>query len=105
MSKRTQMLTLLDQIEGCMRTMELWESVSPPPAAFESVQPFCIDTMVFSQWLQWIFVARFRAILEGAHSLPDGCGIAPMAEEALNGMDCDVVELIRLLREFDRLFG
>ena len=105
MSDRTQiMLSLLNKIEDFMRASNLWETVSPPPAAFESQQPFCVDTMVFSQWLQWIFIARFRAILEGGHPLPEACGIAVMAEEALKGMEIDLGQMLIMLREFDSLF-
>ena len=102
MTDRTQMLTLLQRIEVAMKDQSLWETVSPPPQAFASELPFCVDTMAFSQWLQWIFIARFRALLEGGHNLPDSCAIAVMAEEAFKEMD--QAELIALLRKFDALF-
>lgn len=104
MSDRTLMLSLLQQMETVMRANDLWEAVSPPPEAFESPLPFCVDTMAFSQWMQWIFIARFRALIEGGHPLPHNCNIAAMAEEAFKGNEPDLQELIVLLRRFDQLF-
>lgn len=104
MSRRALMLSLLQQMEAEMRQHGLWEQVSPPPEAFASALPFCVDTMNFSQWLQWIFIARFRALLDGDHPLPANCNIASMAEEAFKEMDADLNQLTELLRQFDRLF-
>lgn len=103
MSDRTLMLSLLQQVEEQMRTIALWEATSPPSAAFESQLPFCVDTLQFSQWLQWVFIARFRALLEGDLPLPLSCSVAAMAEEAFRDME-DVEALVALLRQFDALF-
>lgn len=53
MSDRALMLSLLQQMEDNMRAISLWEGVSPPATAFASELPFCVDTLRFSQWLQW----------------------------------------------------
>ena len=104
MQNRAQLLALLQQIEAAMRELSLWEGVCPPASAFESQLPFFVDTMRFSQWLQWVFIARFQALIEGDHPLPAQCNVAAMAEEALKGMDVDVAEIIDLLKQFDDLF-
>ena len=39
-------------IEAEMRKAGLWESQPPPREALTSRQPFCYDTLNFSQWLQ-----------------------------------------------------
>lgn len=104
MSQRALMLSLLQQMEAVMHQQGLWEQVSPPAEAFTSPLPFCVDTMSFTQWLQWIFIARFRALLEGDHDLPANCNIAPMAEEAFKDMDADLHALTALLQQFDSLF-
>lgn len=104
MSDRALMLSLLQQMEMVMHQHRLWEPVSPPPEAFESRLPFCVDTMKFSQWLQWIFIARFRALLQGGLPLPSQCNVSVMAEEAFKGVEPDMQELIELLRQFDQQF-
>jgi uncharacterized protein YqcC (DUF446 family) len=60
--------------------------------------------MNFSEWLQWVFIARFRAILEADHPLPGQCDIAPMAEEALKGMEQETSQIVQILKQFDAHF-
>ena len=62
------------------------------------------DRMDFSQWLQWVFIARFRALLAEQHPLPAQCDVAPMAEEALKEFPQDTDNLVALLAEFDDHF-
>lgn len=104
MADRSAMLKLLQEIETEMRGLSLWETVAPPADAFDSQLPFCFDTMRFSQWLQWVFVARFRAIIAGGHRLPESCGVANMAEEALRELDVQTDALVVLLKAFDAQF-
>lgn len=105
MADRELMLVLLENLETEMRTAALWEPTAPTAGAFESKLPFFYDTMTFTQWLQWVFVARFRAILEGGHSLPASCDVAPMAEEFFKGLDVCADPIIGLLRRFDAQFN
>lgn len=104
MPDRASLLMLLQEIESHMRALGLWETVSPSAEAIASPLPFCVDTLEFSQWLQWVFIARFRALLEGGHPLPVSCAIAVMAEEAFKDKEPAFAELTGLLRRFDALF-
>ncbi|MED5388430.1 MAG: YqcC family protein [Pseudomonadota bacterium] len=104
MTKRTQLAGLLDDLQAELDQQGLWETHPPSPTAFDSSTPFFADTMDFSQWLQWVFIARFRAILDANHPLPGQCDVAPMAEEALKEMDADITEVINLLKQFDDHF-
>lgn len=104
MSQRTQLASLLDNLQTALDQQGLWAPQPPAPSAFDSSTPFFADTMTFSEWLQWVFIARFRAILEADHPLPGQCDIAPMAEEALKGMEQDITEIVSLLKQFDNHF-
>lgn len=90
-------------IERELRVLGLW-SVEPPSAeALASVQPFCVDTMSFEAWLQWLFLPRMKALLESSGDLPTASGIRPMAEECYRGRETELLGLLRELGEFDRL--
>lgn len=95
---------LLDELEQALRTLGTWHQAPPPPEAFESQLPFSADTMAFTEWLQWVFIARFRALLEGQHALPNQCQVAPMAEEALRGMDGEIAPVLAVLARIDAQF-
>ncbi|MCG8668166.1 MAG: YqcC family protein [Pseudomonadales bacterium] len=92
---------LLKNIETEMREIDLWSEQPPAASAFESQIPFFADSMLFGQWLQWVFVARFQALLEGGHPLPPKCDIHPMAEEAFKEVQAYTDPLLALLKRFD----
>ena len=96
----------LEQIETELRRLNLWDENSPPsPEAFDSELPFFCDTMKFEEWLQWVFLARFRALLEGNHPLPGACQVAPMAEEYYRQSALDTRGLLAALAAFDDIFA
>lgn len=97
-----QLVSLLVKLEQEMVSAGQWSAERPPAAAFQSIQPFCIDTMSFSQWLQFVFMQRLLALVEQQQPLPRlpvGQGISPMAEEFYkNQPDCrSVVGIIKQL--------
>ena len=96
---------MLDDIESELRLIGYWSGQPPDEHAFASSVPFFADRMRFEEWLQWVLVARFRALIDGALPLPERCQIAPMAEEALKLADQDISRLLALLHELDALFG
>lgn len=93
------------QIEIELRELDAWEFESPPEEAFESTRPFCLDTMEFTQWLQFVFLDRMKNLVEAGHRLPSVSGMAPMAEEHFRGCEESGRNLIRALEEMDRLLS
>lgn len=96
---------LLDEIETELRQLGCWSSQPPAASAFASQLPFSSDKMLFDEWLQWVFLARFRALIEGDLALPQRCQIAPMAEQALPHIKQDISSLLALLHTLDGLFN
>jgi uncharacterized protein YqcC (DUF446 family) len=93
---------LLRAIEAEMRRIGLWEELAPSPAALASTLPFCYDTLQFAQWLQWVFLARMRALLQAGAALPAACDIQPLAEHSFAELPQDTARLLTLLGEIDR---
>ena len=88
-------------IERELRLLGLWSVDSPAPEALASVEPFCVDTLRFEQWLQWIFLPRMKSIVEAGQPLPQASGICAMAEVVYR--EVRVVSLLEALRAFDAL--
>lgn len=65
----------------------LWQATSPAATALASTQPFCLDTLSATEWLQWIFIPRMQALLEANAPLPKEIAISPYLEEALKYED------------------
>ena len=96
-----ELADLLLAIEAEMRRIGVWEAQPPPPEALRSTQPFSIDTLTCVQWLQWVFVARMKEVLEQGLTLPGQSDILPYAEECLKSVDAS--RLLSLIRRFDEL--
>lgn len=100
--KYNQVAELLIDLEYVLRNMNLWSAERPSEAALASTQPFCVDTLDFEQWLQFIFIERMRSMVDQQLPLPDECGVAPMAEEYFRGASLDPATLVAHLEEIDR---
>jgi len=86
-----------------LRVQGWWQAQAPSLDALSSEQPFCVDTLAFEQWLQWIFLPRMKQLLEAGAVLPSVSGIQPMAEQVYGGQLKKAGQLIKLLGEFDQL--
>jgi uncharacterized protein YqcC (DUF446 family) len=67
----------VEELEATLKAANLWRVETPSAAAFESQQPFCVDTMSLPQWLRFVFVARLYALIEAQAPLPAKCDVAP----------------------------
>ncbi|MEM6162118.1 YqcC family protein [Erwinia sp. P6884] len=83
----------------------LWQTCAPTTQAFESQEPFCMDTMTPEQWLQWVFLPRMQALLDAGSPLPEKLAIAPYYEVALEGALPGRARLLHALNQLDQLFG
>lgn len=70
----------LQQLEAELRVASLWSEVPPSEAALASTLPFMYDTLQIEEWLQWVFVPRLHALMDGGHPLPGECSVHPLAE-------------------------
>ncbi|MDI9246857.1 YqcC family protein [Marinobacter sp. CHS3-4] len=95
----------LIQIEIELRQLGAWESEAPPEEALQSTQPFGVDKLEFTQWLQFVFIHRMKVLIEQGHPLPEVSGMAPMAEEHFRTREESGQNLIDELAEMDRLLS
>ncbi|MDH1682256.1 YqcC family protein [Ectopseudomonas chengduensis] len=90
-------------IERELRVQGWWQEEAPSAEALASPEPFCVDTLAFEQWLQWIFLPRMKVLLETGAALPSVSGIQAMAEMVYQQQPSVARRLLELLGEFDRL--
>ncbi|HEY9035784.1 MAG TPA: YqcC family protein [Pseudomonadales bacterium] len=103
--RHIQLASVLMDIEAALRQHELWAQDAPSEEQLASTQPFCIDTLEFPQWVQFVMLPRFYAMIEVRAELPERCSIHPVAEMYFQGLDKEVTALMAALRELDGLFG
>lgn len=96
---------LLNQLEDQLKANNLWQKDRPTQQALSSQQPFCVDTLRFEQWLQFIFIERLEAMLAKEMPLPTNISLCPMAEEAFKSIGKDASGLINTIADIDELLS
>ncbi len=102
-----QLLVELNELEFALQRADLWSDQPPLPAQLLSNEPFCIDTLDFNEWLQWVFIARLQQMIEQGQfqSLPNRSDIAGMAEEVYKEQGAKLREILPILQEIDKLLN
>ena len=97
---------ILDEIEQELQVLEHWggEKNRPHEKAFLSTAPFCIDTMDFHQWLEYVLVAKMRQLIKEGKPLPKKMLLHPVAQEYWRGNWAKYRRLIGVLRKLDECF-
>lgn len=103
MMKHIAVAEILIDIEKELRVLQLWEAEPPSAEALASSQPFAVDTLSFTQWLQFIFIPRIYMMIEAEAPLPGNCGVAPMAEQYFSVLNIHSAPLIAHLQKVDSL--
>lgn len=103
MSPYTEVASLLIDIEAQLRQLGLWQSESPTAVELASTEPFCIDTLTFPQWLQFVFLSRIQSLVELRQQLPEKCQVAPMAEEYFK--QANAAALVAVIAQLDQLLS
>lgn len=96
----------LRELESTMETANLWHMTPPPPVAYDSVAPFCVDTMALPQWLRFVLIARLDALVEARASMPAKCEVAPAVETYLAQASVAASlcrQMIQAVEKIDRL--
>lgn len=96
---------VLLEVEATLRVHGLWDSARPAVKALDSTQPFCLDTLRFEQWLQWVFLPRMKHTLEHTRPLPEKSGIFVYAREYLSKNAPSTNNLLTLIKRFDDLIS
>ena len=101
----TEVAEVLIDIEAQLRQLGQWSKLQPPAEALASDLPFCVDTLTFPQWLQFVLLPTLYAMLQEGQTLPERCGVAPMAEEYFRGTGLGSGELVTALVRIDELLS
>jgi len=100
-----RLAAILMDIEEALVETGFWAEEPPSAEALQSDQPFCVDTLEFPQWVQFVMLERLTLTVEQRGPLPTASAIAPMAEEYFRPLPENGEPLIAALRRFDRLIA
>ena len=95
------MQQLLLDLERELRAIGWWETTAPPQSALQSTEPFCVDTLTFTQWLQWVYLPKMRQFITLHQTLPAKSDLTTIAEEAWKGAKPTPSALFALVKQLD----
>jgi uncharacterized protein YqcC (DUF446 family) len=93
----------LQLIEDEMKRINFWQDTPIDPAAMNFKKAFAMDTMAYTQWLQFIFIPRVKQIIAEHGKFPSSSSVGTQAIREFDGQD-QANNLVTLLCEFDALF-
>ena len=94
MNQYRRVSLILEKLELELRQLALWQQESPSAEALASTLPFCVDTLDFHQWLQFI-------LLMLQMPLPRQIALYPMATEVYKQSLSTHGALLECLAELD----
>jgi uncharacterized protein YqcC (DUF446 family) len=95
-------LIQLERIEAEIRRIGLWQQEPLAPEQYLFRAAFAMDTMSFSQWLQFIFIPNVRAAAR-KNRFPAESHVAAQALREFDTVP-QASQLVKLLSDFDALF-
>lgn len=95
--------TKLGEIVTEMKQIGFWQDEPLQPEQYDFRSAFAMDTMSFSQWVQFIFVPRVGQILESQGTFPTRSQVGVQAIREYDGVP-EAAHLVELLCAFDALF-
>ncbi|WP_102796600.1 tRNA pseudouridine(65) synthase TruC [Bowmanella denitrificans] len=102
--KRKLSHKLLTKLTNAMQHAGLWHKQTPAAGALLSQAPFCVDTLQFEQWLQFVFLPRMNSIITQDLPLPGTMALLPMAEQSW-GDRVDLSAVLTVLSQIDDLYA
>lgn len=98
-----EMAQVLLDLEQALRELALWTAEPPAAQRLNSATPFCVDTLRFEEWLQWVFIPRMGKIAVRREKLAVSASILPMGEQSFAHLGRRQQSLLNVLAQVDRL--
>jgi len=103
MAGLSSLVNCLSSIEQELRELGWWSQSPPSEQALCSQEPFCVDSLPFEHWLQWVLLPRMQQLLDENAALPQNSAIAEMADVVYREQLSKTAALRRAIKQFDHL--
>jgi len=97
--------TLLNTLEIELKKNNLWNDITPSSDQLLSKQPFCCDTLLFEQWLQFVFISTLNTLITQANISVFNCNIYPMADESFKYLKRKPIALMNTIKALDLILS
>ncbi|GAA0815849.1 YqcC family protein [Colwellia asteriadis] len=100
-NQKAHISVLLNDLTQALKAQHLWQDIPPATEKLKSKLPFCVDTLFFEQWLQFIFLPKMQHLLNENLPLPSSISLSPMAEEAFKRLGSEANSLLSIIAAID----
>ncbi len=103
-----RLLAIADQLlllEHELRSLNLWRDTPPTEQELNSQQPFCVDTLSFDQWLQWLFLPRLQQMVAEGKVFSGKSAMRSMGEVVWRERMVEARPLLDVLGNLDGLIS
>src|ERR1044071_6637609 len=76
---RRKVAEKIEEVEAEMRRAGLWREGPLEEEKYDFRQAFAMDTMAFTEWLQFVFIPRVKQILESGGEFPSKSEVGAQA--------------------------
>lgn len=92
-------------LEQELRQMDLWggKQKRPSEKSLNSQSPFCLDTIEFHEWLEYVLIDKLTMMLDSGAPLPEKMLVHTYAQEKYRGQWTKYRNLIGALHKLDAL--
>ncbi|PKF51507.1 YqcC family protein [Enterovibrio nigricans] len=104
MSQHQKVGVLLLQLKETLAQHGHWQNQAPSDDKLASSEPFAINTLSCTEWLQWIFIPKMQFLVDHQFPLPESFSISPYVQEALKGSKGHV-DITDVTVDIDALFS
>lgn len=107
MQTTEQIKQALANLANELDTIGLWTKQPPTLAQLSSQEPFCVDTMPFEQWLQWLFIPKLEQLVsaEHFHGMAHHSDIHTMATYVFKDYTQDTKKSCEIIKDIDALLN
>ncbi len=102
MMRHQQISATLRLVTAEMQRQGLWQDQPPATEKLSSKLPFCVDSLTFVEWLQWVMFPKLVAVIETRAKLPAASNMAVMAVQAFKTESADTNALLSLITQLDK---
>ena len=101
MTSKRNLCKLLAELEFQMKQVALWQAEPPNTEYLMSQQPFAMDRLEPSEWLQWVFIEKLRHQMGENLPIPAQFTISPYFEQCWQG-DSRYLPILLILKKIDK---
>ncbi len=83
MTKYRLINDLLLELQQQLEQNGHWQDLPPSDDMMNSYEPFSIDALSCSEWLQWVFIPKMKYLVKNNAPLPMMLAIAPYVQQSM----------------------